>query len=99
MDTLAQLGNQPAPVLEFSIPSSDQSPSCSSQATANNDNNNEDEAMNAEFCQTRAAFLFDGSGSTSQTKVPPLDLPLIPPFVSPNASSEHMISLPANRTT
>jgi len=52
MDTLAQLGDQPPPVLEFSIPSSDCSPSRSSQVTANNDNNNEDEAMNAEFCQT-----------------------------------------------
>jgi len=99
MDTLAQLGDRPAPVLEFPIPSSDHSPSRSSQEIANNDDYNEDEAINAEFRQTRAAFLFDGSGSTSQTEVPPLNLPPIPPFVSPNASSEHTISLPANRTT
>ena len=65
MGTLAQLGDKPTPVLEFPIPSSDHSPSCPLQAVADNDNKNEDEAINTELCQTQAAFLFDGSGSTT----------------------------------
>ena len=52
MDTLAQLGDKPAPVLEFPIPSSDPSPSCPLQSTTDNDNYNEDGAINAEFHQT-----------------------------------------------
>ena len=69
------------------------------QAIADNDNKNEDEAINTEFCQTQATFLLDGSGSTSHTEVPPLNLPPLPPFVPPDTSSEHMISFPANQTT
>ena len=80
------------PVLEFPIPSSDHSPSHPLQSMVDNDNKNEDEAINTGFCQTWAAFLFDGSGSTSQTEVPPLNLPLVPPFVPPSTSSGHMIS-------
>ena len=99
MNALAQLGDKPAPVLEFPIPSSDHSPSRSLQVMADNDNKNEDEAINIEFCQTRAAFLFDGSGSTSQTEVPPLNLPPLPPFVPPSTSSDHMVSSPADQTT
>ena len=75
MDALAQLGDKPNPMLEFPIPSPDHPPSHPLQAIADNDNQSEDEAINTEFCQTWAAFLFDGSGSTSQTEVPPLNLP------------------------
>ena len=99
MGILAQLGDKPTPVLEFPIPSSDCSPSHPLQEITDNDNRNEDEAFNTEFCQTQAAFLFNGSGSTSQTEVPPLNLPPLPPFVPSNTSSEHMISSPANQIT
>ena len=99
MDALARLGDKPTPVLEFPIPSPDHPPSRPLQVTTNNDNKKEDEAIHTAFCQTRAAFLFDGSGSTSQTEVPPLNLPPLPPFVPPSTSSEHMISFPANQTT
>jgi len=63
MDTLARLGDTPTPVLKFPIPSSGHSPLLLLQETADNENSSEDEAINAEFCQTWAAFLFNGSGS------------------------------------
>jgi len=81
MDALAHLGDKPAPVLEFPIPSSGHSPLLLLQETADNENNSEDKVINAEFCQTWAAFLFNGSGSSLQTEVPPLNLPPLPPFV------------------
>ena len=39
-----------------------------------------DELLSTDLCTTRAAFLFDGSGSSSQTTVPPLELPSLPHF-------------------
>ena len=39
-----------------------------------------DELLSTDLRTTRAAFLFDGSGSSSQTTVPPLELPSLPHF-------------------
>ena len=39
-----------------------------------------DELLSTDLHTTRAAFLFDGSGSSSQTTVPPLELPSLPHF-------------------
>lgn len=46
-----------------------------------------DDLLGTDLHTTRAAFLFDGSGSSSQTTVPPLDLPPLPHFEPPAPSS------------
>jgi len=53
-----------------------------------------DELLGTDLHTTRAAFLFDGSGSSSQTTVPPLELPPLPHF-EPLAPSSNRFSTAA----
>ena len=53
-----------------------------------------DELLSTDLHTTRAAFLFNGSGSSSQTTIPPLELPSLPDF-EPLAPSSNRFSAAA----
>ena len=86
---LPSLKLPPPPLLNLAPP-----PLPSSGTTVETQGKTLDELLGTDLCTTRAAFLFDGSGSSSQTTVPPLNLPPLPHF-EPLAPSSNQPSTAA----
>jgi len=83
LGAIGQLGVQPTPELKVPAPSPgdpDHPTSPGLPVLVEDERDTFDEDLNTEFRQTRVAFLFDGSGSSTKTAVPPLILPPLPPF-------------------
>jgi len=69
------LGCLPPPLLNLAPPGLP-----GSSTTTGVQEQTSDELLGTDLRSTRAAFLFDGSGSSSQTTIPPLMLPPLPHF-------------------
>ena len=92
MEQLGQLALEPVPALEIAIdldPNLPLPPSPTTSVPSGIEDDNEDEDILAELCQTRAAFLFDRTGSTAKMAIPALNLPPLPEFTPSLALLEH----------
>ena len=102
MEKLGQLGRKLLPDLEhpmdlepdFTLPTAPTLTTISEYEEVE-----EQEDIHRDLCQTRAAFLFDGSGATPETAIPPLVLPPIPQWTPSTMSLQRSIPFEADRRT